>query len=557
MDVRETLIRILESADASAAVEALCGTVPGARRAFWIDPGTAAPTAFPEDAVLAPERLAALVGTTEPLVIRGGEHPCALMLPLLDGSGAADDGEEHAVVIVEGDLPDEGMWTWTRIARALSRVRAREASTRLLVEERDTLRRRVEESEALHVLGLAANRTLEAGEVVAMVARFTRTLLGAHYVTVSTTAGGRIRTLASVGLRAANPAADDPFAQRVAAAGKPLVLRSKEDGRVAEPFHAAEGMRSGLGVPLAVFGETFGALVVGYRRGYEITARDERLALTLAGHAAVALSNARLHGTLAARSSELERANQELRYSAAAKDRFFASVSHELRTPLNAILGYNALLLGDVVGELDPESRAFLQRAHRATANLLHLVNDILDISKMEAGKLELVIQEVDTAVALEDALATVEPLARLKALPIAVTPVAGLPAVRSDPDRVRQILVNLLSNALKFTDAGAVAVSVAEVNGEDGCGRWVEVRVSDTGPGIEPEDQERIFHEFEQVSGAGSRGGTGLGLPISRKLARLLGGEVTVESHPGRGSAFVLRLPAYDPGASGTDAPR
>ena len=131
----------------------------------------------------------------------------------------------------------------------------------------------------------------------------------------------------------------------------------------------------------------------------------------------------------------------------------------------------------------------------------------------------------------------------------VAVTPGVPLPPARSDEDRVRQILVNLLSNAVKFTDAGTVSVALGAVETVDDDAaarrRWLEVRVSDTGPGIAPEDQERIFHEFEQVVASGTRGGTGLGLPISRKLARLLGGELRVESEPGRGSTFVLRLPA------------
>ncbi|HWK90520.1 MAG TPA: ATP-binding protein, partial [Longimicrobium sp.] len=416
-----------------------------------------------------------------------------------------------------------------------------------LEEERDTLRRRAEESEALHVLGLAANRTLDPEEVLQMVARFTRTLLGAHYVTVSALDGERIRTLASAGLRTA-ASGDDPFAARVAEAGKPLTLEAGAEGLVDEPFHAAEGMRSGLGVPLALYAETFGALVVGYRRPYEVTPRDVRLAMALAGHAAVAISNARLHGALEERSRELERANEELRWSAEAKDRFFASVSHELRTPLNAILGYNSLLIDGVVGSLGPESRAMLERAQRATNNLLFLVNDVLDLSKMEAGKLELVIQPLSLYEVLDEAISTVAPQVREKGLALAVTPPVELPPLHSDADRVRQILVNLLSNAVKFTDRGNVSVAIGAVDAPEGEGevrRWVEVRVSDTGPGIAPEDQERVFHEFEQVSGGSSRGGTGLGLPISRKLARLLGGELRLESAPGRGSTFTMRLPA------------
>ncbi|HEX6373652.1 MAG TPA: ATP-binding protein [Longimicrobium sp.] len=551
MDLRDTLLRVYESTDPASALRALAG---GDRSAVWVHAKEGSVAAWPEDAAVSPrlrqEALAAPGPTVHALSPAfpddDAQHPgaSALLIPLRNGSAEA----KGAVVLIGPGEVQPGAAEWVRVAAALARIGEQAERVRALEEERETLRRRAEESEALHVLGLAANRTLDPDEVLQMVARFTRTLLGAHYVTVSATQGGKIRTLASAGLRAADGHADDPFADRVASAGKPLTLEAADDGRVPEPFHAAEGMRVGLGVPLALFGETFGALVIGYRRPYEIIPRDVRLALTLAGHAAVAISNARLHGALAERSTELERANEELRWSAAAKDRFFASVSHELRTPLNAILGYNALLLDGVVGTLPPESLAFLGRAQRATQNLLYLVNDVLDLSKMEAGKLELVIQPIQPYAVVEQALQTVEFQARDKGLALAVTPPVPLPSLSSDADRVRQILVNLLSNAVKFTDRGTVTValgSVEGIEGEDGIRlHWVEIRVSDTGPGIAPEDQERIFHEFEQVSGT-RHGGTGLGLPISRKLARLLGGELRVESAPGRGSTFTLRLPA------------
>ncbi|HYR12125.1 MAG TPA: ATP-binding protein [Longimicrobium sp.] len=549
MDLRDTLLRVYESADPESALRALAG---GDRSAVWVHAKEGPVAAWPEGASVSPhlreEALRASAPAVHPLSPAfpddDARHPgaSALLLPLRNGST-----ETRGAVVLIGAEVQPGAPEWMRVAAALLHIGEQAERVRALEEEREMLRRRAEESEALHVLGLAANRTLDPDEVLQMVARFTRTLLGAHYVTVSATQGGKIRTLASAGLRAEGDA-DDPFADRVASAGKPLTLEAGEDGRVPESFHAAEGMRVGLGVPLALFGETFGALVIGYRRPYEVTPRDVRLALTLAGHAAVAISNARLHGALAERSTELERANEELRWSAAAKDRFFASVSHELRTPLNAILGYNALLLDGVVGQLPPESLAFLGRAQRATQNLLYLVNDVLDLSKMEAGKLELVIQPIQPYEIVEQALQTVEFQARDKGLALAVTPAVPLPSLSSDADRVRQILVNLLSNAVKFTDRGTATVALAPVEaieGEDGIRRhWVEIRVSDTGPGIAPEDQERIFHEFEQVSGT-RHGGTGLGLPISRKLARLLGGELRVESAPGRGSTFSLRLPA------------
>jgi signal transduction histidine kinase len=268
----------------------------------------------------------------------------------------------------------------------------------------------------------------------------------------------------------------------------------------------------------------------------------------------VAISNARLHGALAQRSRELERANEELRWTTEAKDRFFASMSHELRTPLNSILGYHSLLLEGVVGEVPSSVRSFLDRAQRSTRNLLHLVNDVLDLSKLEAGKMELVIGPVRMRAVVEEALATIEPLAAARQIAVGVQPLPPLPQVLTDADRVRQILINLLSNAVKFTDAGGVTVAVERVDGGEGAAPpeaegWVEVRVADTGPGIAAENQERIFHEFEQIIGATARGGTGLGLPISRKLARLLGGDLTVQSRVGHGSTFTLRLPVRHDG--------
>ena len=559
MDLRDAILRIHESSDPAAALRALASLLATSiflRRSVWLDADGSVAHAWPEGARVSPALAAAALRETAPAVRSLGtafphdaaEHPGAdaLLLPLGEGEG------EGAVVTVGGAGCFGDPAGWSGVAAALALHGRRDRRLRQTEAERDTLRQRAEESEALHVLGLAANRTLDPDEVLTLVARFTRTLLGAHYVTVNTLAEEqRIRTVAAVGLRAENRA-DDPFAARVAAARKPLTLQADADGgTVPEPFHAAEGMRVGLGVPLSLFGETFGALVIGYRRPYELAPRDTRLALTLAGHAAVAISNARLHGALAQRTRELERANEELRWTTEAKDRFFATMSHELRTPLNAILGYQSLLLDGVVGDLPPQFRGFLDKAQRATRNLLLLVNDVLDLSKLEAGKMELAITPARVRAIVEEAIATVEPLAAVKELPIDTPPPPPIPPILTDADRVRQILINLLSNAVKFTDAGRITVSVGVHDGvgpgDDAAGHeWVEIHVTDTGPGIQAQDQERIFHEFEQIVGATSRGGTGLGLPISRKLARLLGGDLLVDSEPGRGSTFTLRLPVH-----------
>ena len=546
MDLLDAAVHVYESDTPAAAFRSLVGGLAGSRlrSAFWAEPEGPVRERWPDDASPCAELAREARDAAGPRLVRCADAD-ALLLPL--------GGEGVLVIEAEpGALETEA--GWERLGGALRRVAERDRRLRQAEEERDTLRLRAEESEALHVLGLAANRTLDPDEVLSLVARLTRTLLGAHYVTVNTTGeDGHIRTVASVGLRTPGPE-DDPFAARVVEAGKPLSAGGEGDAFGVDdfPFHAAEEMRVGLGVPLSLFGETFGALVVGYRRDYPLAPRDTRLALTLAGHAAVAISNARLHHALADRSRELERAYEELRWSSQAKERFFASMSHELRTPLNAILGYQSLLLDEVGGPVPEGQRAFLARAQRATQNLLLLVNDVLDLSKIEAGKMELVIRPVTLREVVDDALASVQPLADQKGIRLRVPPLGDHAPLLTDADRVRQILVNLVSNAVKFTEEGEVAVTVSAPAPEgDGASlpdgrppRWLEIRVTDTGPGIAPENRERIFHEFEQVTGTAARGGTGLGLPISRKLARLLGGDLLVESTVGAGSTFILRLP-------------
>jgi signal transduction histidine kinase len=537
----ELALRIRESGSSAAAfrvlLEPLRESAP-LRGVWWV--GRDGHEAWPEDSEPPADPGArAVMGEgiiAEEDLARGTE---TLVLALGGGLGGI------VLCADRGALGDAD--AWERVRTALHAVADRERERADVEAERETLLRRAEESEALHVLGLAANRTLDPDEVLTLVARFTRTLLGAHYVTVSTREGtpddARVRTMAAVGLRADPPVLDDdPFARRVIQAGNPLSIGGADGIAPGEyPFHAGEGMEAGLGVPLALFGDSFGALVIGYRRPYQPTPQDTRLALTLAGHAAVALSNARLHRALAARGEELAHALNDLRETSAAKERFFASMSHELRTPLNGILGYQSLVLDGLAGDLSPGARTFLQKADRAGRNLLRIVDDILDYAKIEAGKVQLTIAPAIARELAEDAAATLQPVADAKGVRLSIEKPPCAAVVHTDSARVRQVLVNLLSNAVKFTHAGGeVTVLAVEVEGD------VEFRVRDTGPGIAPEDQQRIFQEFEQVPG--TRGGTGLGLPISRKLARLLGGELTVHSRPGEGSTFSLRLPFAAP---------
>ena len=551
----DLLLRVHESRTVGEALRAIARHAPLRAAAWTGTPGQPA-EGWPEGEIH-PLDLLPIPGAPER---RGLGAGVVLLLPVLGGQAVLG-------LLADAGALESDAAGWPRLADAFGRIVERERELLEARGERDALRQRAEESEALHVLGLAANRSLDPEEVLTLVSRFTRTLLGADYVTVTTAEGDDLRTAASTGLRdVATPPGADLFAAEVVQRGKPLNLADTAvDWREMYPFHAAQSMTSGLGVPLSLFGVTFGALVIGYRRPRLLESRETRLALTLAGHAAVAISNARLHKALADRSSELERAYEELRWTTEAKERFFANMSHELRTPLNAILGYQSLLIDGVAGELSEPQRAFAENASRATRSLLLLVNDVLDLSKIEAGKVELTIRPVRAATLVRDAVVTVQPMADSKGIGIRVQPCPDLPELHTDFDRVQQILLNLLSNAVKFTNQGVVTVGVtaeagvaagatsADVTGPGGNGApWLVIRVSDTGPGIEGPDHERIFHEFEQVAGSSSRGGTGLGLPISRKLARLLGGELVLERTSAAGSTFTLRLPIdaeADPG--------
>lgn len=348
------------------------------------------------------------------------------------------------------------------------------------------------------------------------------------------------------------------------------------------PAHAAEGMRTALGVPLRTAGAPFGAIVIAWRRPVEIS--DDQIALgqTLADLASVAIRNAelfvesseraerfkRVNAELEATQDLLERqaadleehasrterlnlslheSNEELRRATSIKERFFAQMSHELRTPINAILGYSTLITDGIMGPVPGEVQQMLTRIRVSGRHLLELVNDVLDISRLEANKVALDIRDFDLAELARDALFSVDPQARSKGLELLLEAPEKL-SITSDPARVRQIILNLASNAVKFTQSGRVALEVG-LAGQD----WVEITVADTGVGISPENIDRVFEEFAQV-GKGDQG-TGLGLTISRRLATLLGGHLSASSEFGRGSRFTLKLPAH--GARAETPPR
>jgi CheY-like chemotaxis protein len=219
---------------------------------------------------------------------------------------------------------------------------------------------------------------------------------------------------------------------------------------------------------------------------------------------------------------------------------FIANMSHEIRTPLNSVLALTQLLREGVAGPLVPDQRRYLEVIERNGQNLLRLINDILDLSRIEAGRLEMDIQDVPLGPTLAEVVASLSPLAQKKELELAVRLPDPPPRVRGDVDRLRQILTNLVGNAIKFTEAGMVQVTAEARDGE------VAIHVVDTGVGISEADVGKVFREFFQVDQTLARrqGGTGLGLPIAIRLARLMGGDITVSSVPGSGSRFSLTLP-------------
>jgi signal transduction histidine kinase len=251
-----------------------------------------------------------------------------------------------------------------------------------------------------------------------------------------------------------------------------------------------------------------------------------------------------LNETVAAMNTELERRARDAEQATGAKSRFLANMSHELRTPLNAIIGISEMLHEDAVADGSVELAASHERIVRAGKHLLELIDDILDLSKIEAGRIELDIASVDIPQLMAEIEITVRPLAekRRNKLEMNFDPAVG--SVRGDPLRIRQAILNLASNACKFTEQGRVSIKAVRNHSEGG--DWIHFIVEDSGIGIAPEKLNSIFEEFSQVRGvSGKFGGTGLGLTISRRLCNLMGGDITAESTPSSGSTFSVHLPA------------
>jgi signal transduction histidine kinase len=296
------------------------------------------------------------------------------------------------------------------------------------------------------------------------------------------------------------------------------------------------GFRAHLTVPLLGADRIVGALVVRRKAPGEFPKHTVELLQTFAAQSVLAIQNANLFAEVEEKSHQLELASEH-------KSQFVANMSHELRTPLNAIIGLTEMMFTNAARFGTEKAQEPLQRVHRAGTHLLGLINQVLDLSKIEAGKLELNPESVKLAPVIDEVVGTARQLAEQNKNRLVVEAPDNLGALTVDPMRLRQILLNLLSNACKFTKQGEVALRARRVvDGRD----WIELAVADSGIGMTAEQQAKLFEEFTQADSSTAQrfGGTGLGLAISRKLARMMGGDVTVTSEPGKGSVFTVRLP-------------
>ena len=343
--------------------------------------------------------------------------------------------------------------------------------------------------------------------------------------------GGKLVAASVIGVDAATAMA---LATRVLVQGgsdPDLVQRSDVD----PTEFAGAPVRSGVHLPLLTRGRTIGLLSSYFGDAREVSDSELRALRTVARLVSVAKENADLVTELRDNNFQLERANR-------LKSEFLANVSHELRTPMNAIIGYTKLMLDGLDGDLTDQQVADLGRVAQAADNLLGLINGLLDLAKIEAGKMELNSEEVDVQTVVEEVIELVRPQAEAKGLGLEMDVPRHLPAAFADRARVRQVLVNLAANAVKFTERGSVTVAAASADG------WITLAVSDTGVGISQDALAYIFDEFRQADSSTTRryGGTGLGLAISKRLVGLHGGRIWVDSAVGAGSTFRFTLPEH-----------
>jgi GAF domain-containing protein len=409
----------------------------------------------------------------------------------------------------------------------------------------DELGRSVSELQALGEVSQAVNSTLDLetvlSTIVAKAVQLSGTEAGAIYGYDDQAREFRLRATYGMDqglidvLTQRHIDLDDPNVAEVFAQREPTQvadLREEPASELNEIILRA-GYRARMVAPLLRGEDIVGMLVVRRRTVGEFPKNTVDLIKTFAAQSALAIQNARLFHEIEDKSRQLEEASQH-------KSQFLANMSHELRTPMNAILGYTELMADGAYGEPSEKMLGILKRLEANGKHLLGLINDVLDLSKIEAGQLVLELSDYCIQDIAQTVRSTLEPLASDKKLAFRVEMTPELPPGRGDGRRLTQVLINLVGNAIKFTDTGEVAIKAEAHNGS------FHVSVRDTGPGISSADQARLFQEFQQADNAitKKKGGTGLGLAISKRIIEMHGGRIWVESQPGQGSTFTFTLP-------------
>ncbi len=417
----------------------------------------------------------------------------------------------------------------------------------------ENLKRQYAFMEALNNTTYTLMSRLEADDVMNSIISQAGELLGCKhgYVYTVSASGEYLEMRAGIGMFAEHLGMHIQKGQGVSGTvwetGEPLAVEDYRNfpARVTSP--AFDFMTRSIGVPLIVRGEVIG--VIGLARTADekpFGVTEMSILLSYAELASVALDNAMLYKAAQDEIVERKRAEEAADAANRAKSAFLANMSHELRTPLNAIIGYSEMLQEEAEDFGYTQIVPDLRKIQSAGNHLLGLINNVLDLSKIEAGRTELFVESFDIARMIEDVVSTVQPLVNKNHNQLTIQVAPNIGTMRADLTKVRQTLFNLLSNAAKFTENGTITIT-AHREETAAKGDWLTFTVEDTGIGMTPDQQSKVFMEFTQADASTTRkyGGTGLGLTISRRFCQLMGGDITVESEVGRGSVFTVRLPA------------